>query len=424
MKQGMLRVSDDHRRARLARRHGLAAGHRHRTIAAATDAMTALHATEGTTVHLALHARMTGLTIEDVDRALYRERSIVKQMCMRRTIFAVTQALLPAVVASAGRRVGAEQVRGLRRATGHLDESLGPDWVDRARAEIVQTLTERPRTARDLRTALPHLAGTFRAGSGKWAADVPIVQRLLVLMSADGEVVRGENAGHWRISRPTWAAMTDWLGGPIPTLDPPAGYLVLVRHWLWTFGPGTEEDLVWWLGSTRTAARQALARIGAVPVALDDGGTGWVLPQDTVDLQEPAQPEPWVALLPTLDPTTMGWKRRDWYLRRDHAGLLFDSAGNAGTTIWADGRIVGGWVQDADHRVQPVLLDSIGPHAQRLLDREVARLDGFLRGQRITNVYTSPLVRRFLGFGPDTGTPVPSRTGVPSVPGDHPVPPT
>ena len=57
--------------------------------------------------------------------------------------------------------------------------------------------------------------------------------------------------------------------------------------------------------------------------------------------------EPWAALLPVLDPTVMGWKERDFYLG-PHGPLLFDTNGNAGTTAWWDGRIVGCWAQDPD----------------------------------------------------------------------------
>ena len=54
-----------------------------------------------------------------------------------------------------------------------------------------------------------------------------------------------------------------------------------------------------------------------------------------------------VALLPTLDPTTMGWTARDWYLG-EHRAQLFDSAGNAGATVWWRGRVVGGWAARPD----------------------------------------------------------------------------
>ena len=54
----MLRATDDHRRARIASRHGLHPDHRYVTIEDATTAMTALHATESSTPYLSLHARM------------------------------------------------------------------------------------------------------------------------------------------------------------------------------------------------------------------------------------------------------------------------------------------------------------------------------------------------------------------------------
>ena len=38
--------------------------------------------------------------------------------------------------------------------------------------------------------------------------------------------------------------------------------------------------------------------------------------------------------------TFMGWKERDWFLG-EHAEPLFDRNGNAGPTVWRDGRVVG-----------------------------------------------------------------------------------
>ncbi len=114
----------------------------------------------------------------------------------------------------------------------------------------------------------------------------------------------------------------------------------LVRRWLYAFGPATVTDIKWWLGSTMTATRTALVDIGAVEVELH-GQPGVVLADDL----DPVQPvAPWAALLPGLDPTTMGWFERDWYLGA-HRAALFDSIGNGGMTTWWDGRIVGGWHQ-------------------------------------------------------------------------------
>jgi hypothetical protein len=388
----MLQVTTAHRRARIARRHGLAVEHRHDDLLTATRAMTALHATEPSTPHLSLHARVRHLTVDDVERALYDDRAVIKVMGMRRTLFVVDRQLVAPIAGSVGARVADANAR--RLSTEAAEQGLGPDWIAAARADLVAELTGRQRTSRELRQHLDHLGGTFVAGPGtKWAAEISTMSRLLTIFAADGSLVRARNAGHWRISRPTWTSMATWLGEPIEAAESRTGYATLVRSWLWTFGPGTEADLVWWLGTTKGAVRTAIADVEAVQVALDDGSTAWVLPDDTADLTAAPDGEPWVALLPTLDPTTMGWRDRDFYLDRAHVPFLFDSAGNGGTTIWVDGRVVGCWVQDDDGRVQPLLREPITGDQRRRLDVEVARLDEFIGGERITNVFASPQMR-------------------------------
>ena len=68
---------------------------------------------------------------------------------------------------------------------------------------------------------------------------------------------------------------------------------------------------------------------------------GWHLP---TFLYLPTYTKLGFALLPGLDSTTMGWKQREFYLG-PHAERVFDNVGNAGPTVWTNGRIVGGWSQ-------------------------------------------------------------------------------
>jgi hypothetical protein len=135
--------------------------------------------------------------------------------------------------------------------------------------------------------------------------------------------------------------------------------------------------------------RRALADAAAIEVDLDDGGAGFVLPGDLAPVEEP---ERWAALLPALDPTTMGWKQRGFYLG-EHAGLLFDRNGNGGPTAWLDGRIVGGWTQKDDGQVVVVPCEEIDRTGRRLLDAEADRLATWLDGDVVRTIYQSPLVR-------------------------------
>jgi hypothetical protein len=153
-----------------------------------------------------------------------------------------------------------------------------------------------------------------------------------------------------------------------------------------TFGPGTAADIQWWLGSTKTAVTRALADVGAVQVSLDGGDTGWLLAEDEEDT---GPREPWAALLPTLDPTVMGWKQRGFYLDPAHVPYLFDTNGNAGTTAWWDGRIVGCWVQDDEGVVRLSLLEDVPPAGREALDHEARRLTDWLDGTIVGNVYAS-----------------------------------
>jgi hypothetical protein len=356
--------------------------------------MTVLHATEAATVHLALWARVDELTVDDVDRALYDDRSVVKQLAMRRTLFVFPLELLPAAWGSAAARVAAQQHNQVLKFVTQGGISDDPEaWVANAYDATLAALDDGdPRTVVQLRELVPMLDGRFTIGTPekKWGGSFPIGRWVVGTLAARGRLLRATNVGHWRLNKPTWVRTEHWLD-PVPEPVPEAeGYAELVRAWLRTFGPGAEADLVWWLGATKSAVRRALAEVEAVPVTLDGGETGWVL-SDDFDSVEPV--EPWGALLPTLDPTVMGWRQRDFYLDGADTPYLFDSNGNAGNTAWWDGRIVGAWAQGDDAVVRVLLREDIGAAGRAVLDAEAARLTDWLDGVRVVNVYQSPQMK-------------------------------
>ncbi len=400
----MQHIGDEQRRVRIARRHGIHPEHRYPDPLTATRAMTALHATEPPTVHLSLQARVEGLAVTDVDAALYDTRTLVKQLAMRRTLFAFTRDLLPAAWGSASARVATAEFRRLARDVARAGVATdGAAWVQAAAGAVLDRLADgEALDAVTLRREVPLLEARIVFGTGRWSQESPVAPRILTLLGARGQLVRGHNVHHWRISRPRWTTMEAWLQGEVPEpLAEAAGYAELVRRWLWTFGPGTEADIVWWLGATKAAVRRALTEVAAVPVSLDSGVTGWVLPGD----EEPVPPVgPWAALLPALDPTTMGWKQRGFYLDPADVPYLFDSAGNGGTTAWWNGRVVGCWVQADDSSVRVIYRGDPGPAARAQLEAEAERLTRWFGGEVVSSVYASPQMRgERLDRAPGTG---------------------
>jgi hypothetical protein len=180
--------------------------------------------------------------------------------------------------------------------------------------------------------------------------------------------------------------MNRWLSGGLYLTDAANARVALVRLWLRAFGPGTERDIHWWTGLTLTETRRALAASGAINVELDEGD-GHALPDD---LDATANPGPWVALLPALDSATMGWADRGWYLG-EHRSRLFDTNGNAGPTVWADGRVIGGWGQDSAGNVAYRLFEDVGGEAKVAVDAEADRVTNWLAGARITPRFRTPL---------------------------------
>ena len=118
-----------------------------------------------------------------------------------------------------------------------------------------------------------------------------------------------------------------------------------------------------------------------------------MLPDDEAPVRAPAS---WVALLPALDPTPMGWSgSRSWYVG-EHAKALFDRSGNIGPTVWCDGRVVGGWAQRADGEVVFRLLEDIGTSATAAVAKEAARLREWIGPVRVTPRFRTPLERELV----------------------------
>jgi Winged helix DNA-binding domain len=351
--------------------------------------MVCLHGTDPATIHLSARARVDGMTVGDMERALYADRTLVKHLAMRRTLFVFPRETLAVAQAGASARVAAGERRRLIRdveAAGlHRD---GDRWLSKASDQVLASLSDgREASSSELRDQIPLLEGTITYGKGRtWGREAPVGPRVLTILSAAGRIVRASNDGRWTISRPRWTSMESWLGEELAPHPEAEGVAGLVERWLRAFGPGTAADLKWWLGSTVRAVRAGLADLGAVEVDLG-GQTGYLLPNDL----EPTEAlEPWAALLPPLDPTTMGWFERDWYLGQ-YRPQLFDTSGNAGPTAWWDGRIVGGWRQGVTGDVVLQILEDVGAEGRRALEQEAAALTEWLGGVRVLARFPSPL---------------------------------
>ena len=324
----MKRIGIEERRARLGLRHRLA------QPAGSPDEIAAevvgLHSSDPTTVFLSAWARADEFVPTDLEDALYERRSLVRMLGMRRTLFVVPRDLAAVMDEACTKALTpGERTRLVRMLEGQeiARTGTGDRWLERVTAETLGALVVRGEaTARDLTKDVPELGAKISFGEGKtWAGTMGVSTRVLFLLAAEGRIVRARPLGAWTSGQYRWAPTERWLGGPLPGIDHGEACADLLGRWLRAFGPGTATDIRWWTGWTAKLATKTLGALGAIEVELDEG-IGYVLPDD---LEPVGAVEPWVALLPGLDATVMGWKQRAWYLG-DHASELFDRNGNAG----------------------------------------------------------------------------------------------
>ena len=289
-----LKVSVAERRGRLVQRQLLGAPVA--TVSQVAESLVALHATDPVTVYLSAWAR-SRCAAEDVDASLYAERAVVRMLGMRRTVFVVPAGLARVVQAACTDDVAARMRRQLEKdlASGGVGDGDAGGWLRDVEAGVLRALAARGGGATGaqlsadeprLRTQLVYAAGKSYGGAAN------ITSRVLVLIAAEGRMIRGNRRGGWSSGQFEWFLPEAWLhdtglaharagldAGLGAGLDAGAARTELARRWLAAFGPGLAADLQWWAGWTGAQTKAALAALPVAEVDLD-GQAGVALADD------------------------------------------------------------------------------------------------------------------------------------------------
>ena len=313
---------------------------------------------------------------------------------MRRTMFVVPRDLAAVMDGAVTSRIAATERRNTLRllALAPIESDL-KEWLADAEAQTIAALDDMGEaTAAQVTKRVPGLSVQIPVGEGRrWAGTIGVSTRVLFLLAAENRIIRGRPRGSWLSSLYAWVPMERWIGGPLPRLDAAEAQAELCRRYLRAFGPATQRDVQWWTGWTVAITKSALGAADAIEVDLENG-VGFVVAGDT---DRTPEVQPWIALLPALDTTTMGWFVRDWYLGT-HRERVFDRNGNAGPTVWVDGRVVGSWAQRRSGEIVYSLLEDVGREAQRRIAAEAASLQAWLGDARIIPRFRTPLEKELV----------------------------
>ena len=196
---------------------------------------------------------------------MYEQRSLVRWMAIRRTLFVFDRADIPIVQAAVSTPLAAMLRRRLisRLQRNGTEPAIAGDvdgWLSGVEDRIEAALVRR---------------GT--ATGGQLAEDEPALQTrilpraqsdrpqnlttsLLTVMSAGGRLVRGAPTGPWTSRQHRWEPVSRWWPQGVPPIAPAQAQCDLAHGWLQRFGPATTDDLQWWTGWNKTTTRRAIAR--------------------------------------------------------------------------------------------------------------------------------------------------------------------
>ncbi len=260
MAHATLRITTEQRRARLGRRHFLAPGRAASDPVELTRGLVALHATDPATVHVSAAVRTGMQPVSVLEDALYEQRTLIRMLGMRRTLFIVPDDFAGIVQTSSTDAVAARHRNRLLKFLADAGAG-GDDWLRKVEEATHDALLEMGHaTGQQLSAAVPLLQTKLHLNIGKkYEAKTNITTQVLTLLAAEGHIVRGRPRGTWVSSQYEWWPVEAWLPGGIPRPPADDARVELVRAWLGRFGPATIADIKWWTGWTLGQARAAVA---------------------------------------------------------------------------------------------------------------------------------------------------------------------
>lgn len=270
------------------------------------------------TSYLSFIARIPGFTKDDLDRALYRDRTLVRLSALRGSGFLIPLELIDPVVAAFDRGdvfIGwAEKIVGL---------PLLAKWRD----QILTLLAGQILPARSIRAELGVTSGESEA-----------FRFLLSSMCLSRDLAAASGAKGWRDNQYGYALWGEWFTGHEPVAIDPKQARVEIAHWyLSGHGPGTIDHFAWWAGLSKKNAAAALAHFAEIADGLYD-----------LEKPPPALDPTGIRLLPIWDTALVAPKGRRRMVRTVHQPYVYDRSGNLTSAIVHEAGVIGVWSRGGD----------------------------------------------------------------------------
>jgi DNA glycosylase AlkZ-like len=282
---------------------------------------------------MSLWARNHHLARDEVDAALYRDRTLVKTNCMRSTLHFLETGDYPYYVAALRRsRLRQAQAVMARYGITEKESTAG-------RLVALKALGAGPMTRRDIKELVlkrikVSKKGRFWFQNSWWGA----VHQSIV----EGEVCYGKESGR----DIALIRVDQWLPKfeKVPEVE---AQRFILRRYLSAYAPATLRDFGKWAGIFAAEAQSAGEALKDETMEVNaDGKTALILKKDLDEIRKSRIEDHHVRLLPNFDVYLLAHSEKDHLVSPQFYKRVFRNQGWISPVVLLNGRVIGMWSID------------------------------------------------------------------------------
>lgn len=287
-----------------------------------------LHATGPMTPYLSLFARVDNFKQEQLDNELYVKRSLGKIRYVRTTLHVLPKDWIMTAL-TAVKSITETNSRAYAQFLGITDKQYAETSKVILEVLKVQSGLTVMKIKKELNTTLN-------------------ISPIVNLMCDQGLLIRGLSEKGRKSNLHTYYPLNEFfLDLESNKKDESEAKTEVIKWYLASFGPVSENDISWWTGFTRSQVKHAIKVLSnelTTFAASDIENQLMMLKEDQKKLDNTKTTgKQTTNLLPALDPYLMAFKDRERYLDLEFYNYIFDRGGNAVATILLDGKVIGVW---------------------------------------------------------------------------------
>ncbi|MFX1448733.1 MAG: winged helix DNA-binding domain-containing protein [Promethearchaeota archaeon] len=370
----------------ILKKHHLTEDSKINDILQITDDLCGLHATGTIEPYLTLFTRTNSFIREDLDSALYKEKSLGRIRGMRKTLFIETKEMIPIVH------------KAIKFSTDQRDQQyleareISVDEYNTLSKQILGLLKEREMSTTEIK---------------KTISSQKDIIAVISVMCDQMLLIRGKPIKSWKDRRIFYAPFEAYFPNiNLNKHNQEEAIRLLIQKYITSYGPVTLKDITWWLGINNSQVNTALIQLEDQIQLIKIGNLDldYIISKEDLNklIMDNSIKKKTINLLPRLDPYLMGYKDRDRYINPDDFEYIYDRSGNATSTILLDGKVIGIWdvVEKPVPLLKLYLFKKIEEPIMKKIILEGNRIGKFITGQDIDIKKCkkmTPLTKRTMG---------------------------